>query len=63
MAFNKKTIRAVKVLGVRSAEETKVLATYNTTIYSVLVEYSDGSRAIDECDAKHMSVYLPYIEM
>lgn len=62
MAFGKKlAIQAIKVLGVRSAEQTKVLATYNSTLYCLLVEYEDGSRKIVECDTNGMAQYLPYI--
>ena len=56
-------IAKVKVLGVRTAEETKVFATYNSAVYCVLVEYTDGTRALDECDAKGMSKYLDYIDI
>lgn len=53
---------SVKVLGVRTAEQTKVLATYNSTIYCIMLVYSDGSRSLEEVDAKKMAKYLPYIE-
>ena len=59
--FNSKQIQAVKVLGVRTAEQTRVLATYNSSVYCCLVLYSDGSREIVECDTKEMKKYLPYI--
>ena len=63
MAMFKKTISRVKVLGIRTGEQTKVLATYNTSVYCVLIEYSDGTRALDECEGKAMQQYLPYIDM
>lgn len=61
MAFNKKLV-SIKVLGVRAAEQTKVLATYNSTVYCLLLLYSDGSRALEECNAKEMQRYLSYID-
>lgn len=63
MAFGSKTAVRAVVLGVRSAEQTKVLATYNSTMYSLLVEYSDGSRELLELDAKGMKPYLKLIRM
>ena len=59
--FGAKKIQAVKVLGVRTAEETKVLATYNSTIYCLLVIYSDNSRELLELPYKKMAQYVPYI--
>lgn len=64
--FNKpesKQIAKVKVLGVRTAENTGIFATYNSAVYCVLVEYNDGTRAVDECSAKGMEKYLSYIDM
>lgn len=61
--MDSKTIRRVKVLGVREGEQTKVFATHNTTVYSVLVEYMDGHRELDECEAKEMGKYIKYISM
>lgn len=63
VAFGSKTAVRAMVLGVRTAEQTKVLATYNSTMYSLLVEYSDGSREIMELDAKEMKPYLKLIRM
>lgn len=63
MAFGKKEINAVTVLGVRTSEQTKVLATYNMTIYCLLVEYKDGSRKVVECGTGEMAPYLPFIPM
>lgn len=62
MAFGR-SIRRVKVLGVRTAEDTKLLATVNSTIYCVLIEYSDGERELNEIGAAKMGKYLPYISM
>ena len=58
-----KEIKKVKVLGVRTAENTGIFATYNSAVYCVLVEFKDGTRAVDECSAKEMSQYLNYIDM
>ena len=59
--FGAKKIQAVKVLGVRTAEETKVLATYNSSVYCCLVIYNDGSRELVEVPHKKMGQYVPYI--
>lgn len=53
---------SVKVLGVRAAEQTKVLSTVNSTIYCIMLVYSNGARELEEVDAKKMTKYLPYIE-
>ena len=44
-------IRSVTVLGTRTGEQTKILGTYNFTIYSFLVEYESGKREAVECEA------------
>ena len=54
---------SVKVLGVRTVEQTKVLATYNSTIYCLMLIYSDGRRELEEVEAKKMSKYLQYIDI
>ena len=60
----KRQIAKVKVLGIRTGEETKVLATYNSTIYCLAIQYTDGVRTLVECDYKTMLYnYLPYIDM
>ena len=46
--YNGKKVAVVKVIGVRTAEQTKVLGTYNFGIYSFLVQYEDGSVEIVE---------------
>lgn len=56
-------IAAVKVLGVRTAEETRALATYNSTMYCLLVAYEDGGRELVEAYAKDMGKYIDYISM
>lgn len=56
-----KEIRDVKVLGVRAAQDTKVLATYNSTIYCLAVLYVDGSRELVEVGAKSMEKYLRFL--
>lgn len=63
--FQKKQIQRVKCLGVRTSEETKVLATYNSTIYCFLIEYTDRSRVIREYGASDKAVIelLQYINM
>ena len=53
----------VKVLGVRTAHETKVLATYNSSVYCILIEFDDGHRELKECETNEMSKYLKYIDM
>ena len=59
----KKETSKVKVLGVRTAENTGVFATYNSAVYCVLVEHIDGTRMVDECSAKEMVKYLDYIDI
>ena len=44
-------IKSVTVLGTRTGEQTKILGTYNFTIYSFLVEYESGKREAVECEA------------
>lgn len=58
-----KEIRRVNVLGVRTTEETQVMYTYNHGMYSLLVEYTDGSRELKEARTREMAQYLPYISM
>lgn len=57
------TIKRVKVLGVTRAQETKVLATYNSAVYSILIEFENGSRSLLEVEAKQMQKYINYIDM
>lgn len=55
-------LERVKVLGVRTAEETKVMATYNSTIYCCLLIFADGHRELIETNGNGMKTYLPFIE-
>ncbi len=41
--FMNKSIKSAKFLGVRTGEDTGFLATYNYSIYSFFVRYTDGS--------------------
>nr|DAR41401.1 MAG TPA: hypothetical protein [Caudoviricetes sp.] len=63
--FAKKEIYRVKYMGVRTAEQTKVLGTYNSSMYCFLVEYTDGSRALLDYEAKDKALQeiLPFIDM
>lgn len=45
----KDEIKSVSIIGTRTGEETRVLATYNFTIYSFLVIYKSGKREVIEC--------------
>lgn len=54
-------IKCVVVLGVREGEQTKVLATYNSTVYCLMIEYMNGTRELVECETKEMKKYLRYI--
>ena len=44
-------------------EQTKVLATYNSSIYAIIIVYSNGERELKECTAKEMEKYIDYIEL
>lgn len=58
-----KKLASVHVLGVRAGDQTRVLATYNSTIYCLLLCYSNGERELAEVATKDMSKYLNYIEI
>lgn len=58
-----KQIERVMVLGVRAAEQTKVLATYNSSIYCILILYSNGARELREVNTKEMEKYIQYINI
>jgi hypothetical protein len=60
-----KEISRVKFMGVRTAEETKLLGTYNSSMYCFLIEYTDGTRALVDYEAKDkaMQEILPFINM
>ena len=59
--FGVSSISRVRVLGVRTAENTKILTTVNSTIYCCLIEYRNGTRELMELNAKEMKKYLSYI--
>ena len=56
-------ISRIKVLGVRAAFESKLVYTENSTLYSILIEFTDGRRELHEVETKKMEKYLPYIDM
>lgn len=62
-AKSEREIATVKVLGVRTAEETRALATHNSTMYCLLVAYVDGGRELVEVTAKDIGKYIDYIPM
>lgn len=57
-------IRQVDVLGIRTAEETNGLATYNYSIYSLLVIFKNGRQQVLEVrdNSKRFELLAPYIE-
>lgn len=60
----KNEIQKVKLLGIRTAEETKIMSTHNFSIFCLLVQYADGTRELIECEAKDFqNKYMKYIEM
>lgn len=62
--YNGKKVQRVKVIGVRTAEETKIMATYNYGVYSFLVQYEDGTVEIAEEQMKSagMKTLLRFVE-
>lgn len=52
----------VDIIGIRETEETRGDTTYNSTYYSVLVFFSDGSRKMYEGSAGDISWLLPYVK-
>ncbi len=58
-------IVAVKILGTRTGKETRVLATYNFTIYSFLVLYENGKRDVIECkkDSNEFNELIKHIDV
>lgn len=58
-------IVTVKILGTRTGEETRILATYNFTIYSFLVLYESGKRDVIECkkDSDEFNELIKYIDI
>lgn len=63
MALIAPQIERVRVLGVRTAEQTKVLATYNSSVYCLLILYTNGNRELVEVPAEKMKKYLQYIKI
>ena len=55
-------VKRVKVLGVCSVAETKVLATEISLMYSLLVEHENGDVEIVEVRSQHIQRYAKYIE-
>lgn len=57
-------IKKVRILGVRTGEETGILATWNFALYSLLVIYNDGRKEVLELksDSKLFKDLLPYLE-
>ena len=62
--YNGKRVARAKVIGVRTAEQTKIMATYNYGVYSLLVQYEDGSVEIveEEINSRGMKTLLQFIE-
>lgn len=58
-----KIIAKVKVLGIRTAMQTKTFYEENSTQYSILVLYTDGTRELLELSSKQMTNYINYIDM
>lgn len=61
--FDKRKITRVKCLGIRTAENTGIFATYNSAVYAIVIEYDDGTRELEEISGKQMVKYLQYIDM
>lgn len=55
-------VKRVKVLGVCSVADTKVLATEISLMYSLLVEQENGEIRIMEVRSSHIQKYAKYIE-
>lgn len=58
-------IKSVKVLGTRIGMETRILATYSFTIYSLLVVYDNDEREVIECknDSDLFNELIQYIDI
>ena len=56
-------ISRVKVLGVRTEVDMRILWHVNYSVYSILVEYENGDRKLLELKQDKMSKFLPYIDM
>ena len=59
----KKPIKTVQVIGTRTGAETRVFATYNFTVYSLMIIYEDETREVVECeaDSAEFNRLMPYI--
>lgn len=55
-------IKYTQFIGIRAAENTVFNTTYNSTNYSMLVVFMDGTASIVEGDAKAMAPYLPFLK-
>lgn len=59
-----KEIKKVKLLGIRSAEQTKIFGTYNSSLYCLIVQYTDNTKALIECESEEFQKkYLNFIEI
>lgn len=61
---SQKQVQKVKLLGIRTAEQTKVFSTVNSSLFCVLVLYVDGTKELVECEAKEFQKnYINFIEI
>lgn len=59
-----KQIQKIKLLGIRTSEQTKVLSTVNSSVYCIAVLYTDGTKELVEVEAKEFQkTYLQYVEI
>lgn len=63
MAVLPSKINRVKVLGVRTEVDVRVLWHVNYSVYSLLIEFQNGDRKLIEVRLDKMDKYLPYIDM
>ena len=63
--YPEEDIVKARIVGVRTAEDTKVLATYNYGIYSVLIKYKDGTveLAEEQFDSAGMKILLKFMDV
>lgn len=63
--FRHKEVEKAKIVGVRTAEQTKIMATYNFGIYSVLVKFVDGSVELAEVkyDSPEMKTLVNFMDV